>query len=62
MTIKKKWDVSLFYSQTVMIILKDVDKFYPIPIIPENVLPFVPSTGDVIQSGGIFYSNRPTHK
>jgi hypothetical protein len=45
-----------------MIILKDVDKFYPIPIIPENVLPFVPSTGDVIQSGGIFYSNRPTHK
>jgi len=35
---------------TVVIILKDLEKFYSVPILQEDFLPFVSSAGNVIQS------------
>ena len=35
---------------TVVIILKDLETFYSVPILQEDFLPFVSSAGDVMQS------------
>jgi hypothetical protein len=35
-------------SITVMVILKDLEEFYPVPIFEEDVLSFVSSAGGVI--------------
>jgi len=48
-------------SITVMVILKDLEEFYPVPIFQEDVFSFVSSTGDVIQSGRIFYPDWSSH-
>jgi len=45
---------------TVVIVLKDMEKSNTVPILHENVLPFVSSVGNVIQYDRIFYPNRPT--
>ena len=49
-------------SVATVIIIKDCQELFSIPIIKEDFLPLIASTGDVIKSPIVFYSKRPSHE